>query len=180
MVDVNKFINPAEIIKEIDLKEGLYIADFGCGTGIFTLQMAKVVGDKGKIYAIDVLKEALESIRGRASLENILNIEVIRGNLEVIGGSKVPENSVDLVLIANMLFQSKKRVAILKEANRILKKGGNVVVIDWLPEKAITTKSGGWAVSEAEAEKDAVEVGFVKERSFLAGLQHYGIIFKKV
>lgn len=180
MVDASKFINPVEVIKEIDLKEGMYVADFGSGTGVFTLQMAKIVGDKGKVYAIDVLKEALESIRGRASLENILNIEAIRGNLEVAGGSKISESSVDLVLMANMLFQSKKRVDIFKEANRILKKGGRVVIIDWLPEKAITTKSGGWAVSEMEAEKDAEEVGFKKERSFLAGLQHYGIIFKKV
>ncbi len=180
MVDAKKFINPAEVIKEIDLKEGLSVADFGCGTGVFTLQMAKIVGDKGKVYAIDVLTEALESIRGRASLENILNIEVIRGNLEVIGGSKMPENSVDLVLMANMLFQSKKRVEIFKEASRVLKKGGKVVVVDWLPEKAIMAKDGGWAVSEVEAEKDAQEVGFEKERNFLAGSHHYGIIFKKV
>lgn len=179
MIDSNKFINPADILKEIELKEGLIVADFGCGTGIFTLQIAKVVGDKGKVYAIDVLQGALESVAGRAKLEGILNIEIIRGNLEVLGGSKIEDNSVDLVLLANILFQSQKQIHIFQEAYRVLKEGGSVVVVDWKPEKALMTKSGGWAISASQVEKEAVNVGLKKEKLFDAGLNHYGIIFRK-
>lgn len=172
------FLNPEQVIKEFDIKEGMKIADFGCGAGYFAVLMAKLVGEKGKIYALDVLKTALESVRSRAKSEGLLNIELIWSNLEILGGSKLEDDSIDLVLLANILFQSSKKTGIIKEAKRILKKGGKLIIIEWQknqplgpPEKLIVPKE----IAKDLAEKQDFEF----KREFPAGKHHWGMIFTK-
>lgn len=172
------FLSPEQVIKEFDIKEGMKIADFGCGAGYFAILMAKIVGEKGRIYALDVLKTALESVRSRAKAEGLLNIEPIWSNLEILSGSKLKDNSTDLVLLANILFQSSKKADMIKEAKRILKKGGRMIIIEWKksqafgpPEKLIVPK---------EIAKDlAKKQDFKFEREFPVGQHHWGMIFEK-
>ena len=79
------FLHPKKAIEEFGIKKGMKIADFGCGAGYFSISMAEVVGEKGKIYALDVLKTALELVRSRAKIKSLLNVETIWSNLEVLG-----------------------------------------------------------------------------------------------
>lgn len=172
------FLSPEKIIEELGVKEGMKIADFGCGAGYFSISTSRIVGEKGKIYALDVLKTALESVQGKAKAEGLLNIETIWSNLEVLGGSKLEDESVDLVLLANILFQSPKKAGIMKEAKRVLEKNGKMIVIEWQedqplgpPEKLIVPKD---LVREL-----AKKQGFEFEREFPAGKSHWGMIFGK-
>ena len=172
------FLCPETIIEEIGIKESMKIADFGCGAGYFTIPIARIVGEKGKIYALDILKTALESVKSKAKLEGLFNVIDIRSNLEVLGGSKLQDESVDLALLANILFQSSKKADIVKEVKRILKKHGKMVVIEWKekqpmgpPEKLIVSK--GLVQDLAKSE------GFKFKKEFPAGMNHWGIIFAK-
>ena len=173
------FINPQKVIDQIGLKQGMKIADFGCGHGYFTLPVAKIVGNKGRVYAIDVLLEALEAVRSCAQLEGAVNIETVRGNLELPGGSGLPDSSMDMVLLHNVLFQSQKKPAIIREAKRALKLGGAFVLVDWRPDSVFLGPQNGWRMSFDEARVLAQEQGFVFNKIFDAGEFHYGLMFIK-
>ena len=63
-MEINKigsggFMNPDKIVAELNIKSGMIVADFGCGAGYFTIPIAKIIKNSGKIYAIDVLNETL-------------------------------------------------------------------------------------------------------------------------
>lgn len=125
---------PAEILNKIEIKPGSIVADFGCGSGYFTLELAKKVGPEGKVYALDILPTALESVRSLAKIYNLNNIETRWTNLEKT--STLEKESCDLILISNLFFQIEKSYwpAIIKEVEKVLKKEGQVLIIDWSKE----------------------------------------------
>jgi len=179
------FINPEKILAQTGIKVGTVVADFGCGHGYFTLPVGRLVGKDGKVFAVDVLIEALEAVRSRSQLEHITNILTCRGNLETAGASKIKEATVDIVLLHNVLSQSRQKPAILKEAARVVKNGGELVLIDWLPSDQIFGSASSFGpensqrILSEEAKRIAQEEGFIFERSLDAGQYHFGLIFKK-
>lgn len=128
-----KFINPSEIVEKLNIEAGMAIADFGCGTGYFSFPLAQKTGKSGTVYAIDLLKSKLESIASEAKLQGLSNVVAKRANLEMAQGSNLASESIDWVILVNMLFQNNEesRKKIIKEAKRVLKKGGHMLVIEW-------------------------------------------------
>ncbi len=180
------FISPEKVIAQLELKPGWQVADFGCGHGYFTLPVAKFIGPEGKVFAVDVLLEALEAVRSRAQLENVVNVETVRGNLELASGSGLPDNSVDLVLLHNVLFQSQKKSDIIKEARRVLKNGGLFALVDWRPAstaggagQAVFGPQEGSRLAPEQAQELAQNEAFAFRRSFDAGQYHFGLMFLK-
>lgn len=125
------FLDADRIVGGLGILPGSHVADLGCGSGFFTIAMAKAVGKEGTVIAVDVMAEPLESVQARAEGAGLKNVHVVRADLEVLGGTKIPDNSQDVCLLKNILFQSKKQGDIIAEAARITKPGGRVVVIDW-------------------------------------------------
>jgi len=173
------FINPEKVLSQLSISPGMTVADFGCGHGYFTLPVARLVGEQGKVLAVDVLEEALETVKAQARQEGILNIETFRGNLEVLGGSKIEDGTADLILLHNVLFQSQKKSEIIKEVLRVLKSDGRFELIDWRPDKTSFGPQEGWRLSSDEAKKLAEAEGFKFEREFDAGEFHFGLMFVK-
>lgn len=177
MADVG-FMTPEKIASILDLKPNQVIADFGAGHGFFSIAFAKQIGSSGQVFAIDILPEALEAIRSRARLEGLFNIKVIQGNLEKVGGSTIPDNFCDLVFAANVLFQNPDKSAIIKEASRVLKSQGRLVIVEWHPQSKLGPQQE-LKIAEPELRQLAVSLGFADQGSLDAGSQHYGLIFKK-
>ena len=183
MNEINKigsggFMNPDKIVEELAVRSGMFVADFGCGAGYFTIPIAKIVKNSGKIYAVDVLTEALENVSSKAKLYGLLNIETVRANIETVGGSKIEEASVDLVILANVLFQCNDYDSVLTEAKRILKINGNIVIIDWIPNKIQLGPKFEHCLSEEDMKKLSIKNGLKIVRRIDAGNQHYGMLLK--
>jgi ubiquinone/menaquinone biosynthesis C-methylase UbiE len=170
------FMRPEEVLAKLDIKEGMKIADFGCGAGYFAILLAKAVEKEGTVYAVDIQQSALESVQGRARIDSILNIETIRGDLERENGSKLGNKSMDMVMLANILFQSKSKDAILKEAKRVLTKNGRLVVIEWNDDAPFGPKPA-YRISKEKLKQAVKDAGFVLEKEFNAGSSHYGLVF---
>ena len=105
-MEIKSFLDPKEIIKQINVPEGSTVADFGCGSGFFSLAFAEAIGEEGKVYSLDILPSALESVESKAKLQGLTNIIPQRVNLEKEGGSKLSPESVDWVIMKDMLFQN--------------------------------------------------------------------------
>ena len=117
------FLNPSKILKQLKLRKDMVAADFGSGSGGWTIPLARKLED-GLVYAIDILEEPISALKGKIALDKIPNIKTIRSNVEDKNGSTLPDSSVDLILMTNLLFQAEDKKAIFAEAKRILKKGG--------------------------------------------------------
>jgi ubiquinone/menaquinone biosynthesis C-methylase UbiE len=172
------FLSPKKVIESFDfIKEGMIVADFGCGGGYFTFPLAEKVGETGKVFAIDVLKEPLEVIESKARIEGFKNIKTIRGDLEKEGGSCIKDNFCDIILIANLFFQTEKDEAVVKEAKRVLKDNGYIIFIDWKKDVSIGPK--GKRVDKEEVKKLFEKEGFILKAEFSPDDYHFGLIFKR-
>lgn len=177
MKEFNGLLKPVEILSQIEIRDNMIVADFGCGHGHFSIPLAKMAPN-GKIYALDIIKSALEVVKSQAELEKISNIETRHTNLEISGSSKLDNQSVDIVLLRNILFQSEKKEEIIKEADRILKEQGRIVLIEWIPGASLAPKEG-WLISNEQAQKLIENQGWTLDTELEMDNQHYGMIFKK-
>lgn len=173
-----RFMDPEEILASLELKEGMKIADLGAGAGFFALPAAKIVGQEGEIFAVDIKKEMLEALSNRARKEDLANIFPLRANIEKYRGINIEANSCDLVLLSNVLFQSKKWSEILEEGKRILKKGKRLVIIEWKKDAPFGPEKEA-RVPKEKVKKLTSSLGLNFEKEIGAGTYHYGLVFKK-
>lgn len=182
-----QFLNPERVVSYLNIPRGGIVADFGAGFGFYAIPLAEKVGAEGKVYAFDVQAEAVAEIRSRARLKHLLQLEAVERDLERERGSRLRDGVIDLVLVASILHQAEDRMAVLKEAARILKPGRTLALIEW---DASTSSPRGQPLSPAgpsqnfripkeKAKEMAEDAGFILDREFEAGSHHYGLLFKK-
>lgn len=176
----NRFLDPEKVLKEIGLQGNMSFADFGCGGGYFSLPAAKMVGDHGHVYAVDILKSSLGDVEGKAKLEGLRNLETIWADLEVPNSTKLRPDSVDIVFVAHVFYQSDKQSPILQEAKRVVKPGGKIVVVEWEKVAVPFGPPLEKRISKDEALQVAKAVGLVLEDEFAAGSYHYGLLLRKI
>jgi len=173
------FINPEEIIKNFEVRPGMTAADFGSGSGHYVLTIAKKMNNTGIVYAIDIQKNLLEKIKSEAVKQHLSNVDIIWADIEGKEGTKLANGILDFAVASNILFQIGDKEALAKEIKRTLKSGGRAAVIDWSASFGGTGPSPKAVMPKKEAERIFIQEGFLEEREFPAGDNHYGIIFKK-
>lgn len=170
------FSDPAANLAKLGLSEGMKVADLGAGSGFYSVAAGKMVGSSGRVYAVDVQKDLLERLRSMAGPQGVHNIEVVWGNAEKIGGTKLRESTADRVIASNILFQVEKRDDFALEIKRILKVGGKALLVDWSEASAMSPKT---LVPAREAQTLFEKNGFTLDLSFNAGDHHYGLVFTR-
>ena len=177
---VTGFAHPARNVVAIGITPGMKVADFGSGSGAYVLAIAKTLCGSGHVYAIDVQRDLLQKIKNEAHKGGLKNVEVLWGDLERPGGSKIADGALDVVLISNLLFQATEKGAVLEEAMRILKPQGRLVIIDWAESFGGTGPQPEDVVKKETALSLAMKAGFKLEKEFSAGAHHYGLVFRKI
>ena len=118
--DIKKWIEKdgEAFLKDIGIKKGQKILDFGCGVGNYAIPAAKLVGESGKVYALDKNEESLNELSRRIKKRGIRNIERIETSEKEI---PLQDESVDAVLLYDVIHLVNDREKLLKETYRILK-----------------------------------------------------------
>lgn len=158
---------------------GMKIADFGCGAGHIGILAAQLTGKDGHLLALDIMEDKLDSFKARAKASGLENVETKRANLEVLGNTGAADNSQDMVLLINILFQSNKKQDILKETKRVLKPDGTAVLVEWKKGGGGFGPPDGLRTDTNEMQAIFASENFTLVRQFNAGQFHYGLIFKK-
>jgi ubiquinone/menaquinone biosynthesis C-methylase UbiE len=169
------FSNPQQNLKAIPLRDSDIVADLGAGSGFYTIAAGHMV-PHGKVYAVELEKDFLPTIKNKAKDAGLKNVECFWGDVEKVGGSRIGDNIIDVVIASNVLFQVHEKDKFLTEAKRILKPKGKLLLVDWADTKAIPQKN---AIPKSSAREMLERKGFNFEREIPAGDHHYGMIFKK-
>lgn len=121
---------PAEkILSRFGLKQGQNLADLGCGRGYFALKAAELIGLQGKVMAIDIQPERLQSLQQSAQELGITDqVETLLAQDESI---PLENGSMDTALISNVLHELNDPLNYLRDTQRILKENGEVWIIEW-------------------------------------------------
>jgi len=162
------FIKPEEIIKNFEVRPGMTVADFGSGSGHYVLAIAKKMNNSG-----------LPAEQAEADKQHLSNVDIIWADIEGKEGTKLANGVLDFAIASNILFQINDKEALAKEIKRTLKSGGRAAVIDWSASFGGTGPTPKAVIPKKEAERIFIQEGFLEEREFPAGDNHYGIIFKK-
>jgi len=117
---------PIRILSEAGVQSGMTVLDFGCGPGSFSFSAAKLTGPDGLVYAVDNHPLALKFVRRSMNKQKFKNIQVLSG----ADMAKVPQGSVDLVLLYDVLHEFSEPHAVLTELQRVLKPNGVLSVRD--------------------------------------------------
>ena len=175
-----ELLDADNIFKESSLKENMWVADLGCGnTGHFVFPLSKAVGEEGMVYAVDVFKPALDGVDSRNKIEGRKNVQLVWSNLEIFGATKIEPNSLDIGFIINTLHQSKKQPAIIRESVRLIKTGGELVIVDWESHSLPLGPSFGERVTKKDLKNFAKEFNLTLLKDFKASEYHFGLVFRK-
>jgi ubiquinone/menaquinone biosynthesis C-methylase UbiE len=176
----NQLLDPQRLLIEVGVQKNQQVADLGCGAvGHFVFPAAEMVGDKGLVYAVDIRRIILEGIKNRARIEGKENIKTVWSNLEVYRGTGILDNSLDVAMLINVLFQNKKQEEIIHEAVRMVKPGGRLAIVDWKPEKSVLGPPLEIRAKPEVLIKLCQKEGLTVEREFEPGNFHFGLLFNK-
>nr|QNO54892.1 2-methoxy-6-polyprenyl-1,4-benzoquinol methylase, mitochondrial [Methanosarcinales archaeon ANME-1 ERB7] len=115
------FRNPQRLLKAAGLKPGQKVLEVGCGPGFFTIPAAKIVGEEGFVYAVDVHPLAIERVKEKIEKEGIKNIKPILANASDTG---LPDRSIDLAFLFGLQYVAGGLGNVIAEIQRTLKDGG--------------------------------------------------------
>ena len=117
-----------KLLKALPIEPGMTVVDLGAGSGYFSFPMAKLVGPKGKILAVDIQQEMLDLISKRMKKRKVTNIEPIMGT---ISDPKLPEGKVDLILMVDVYHEFSHPYEMVEAMVRSLKVGGKLVFVEY-------------------------------------------------
>lgn len=139
MFKVIDFIYPyiGRRTKKFGILEGMTVVDYGCGPGRYSVKFTELVGDNGKVYAVDIQELAIEAVQKKMQQYNLTNIEPI-----LISGyeSTLPDHVADVVCAIDMFFVIQKPTEFLGELKRITKPEGMLIIDDGHQPRRVTKK----------------------------------------
>jgi ubiquinone/menaquinone biosynthesis C-methylase UbiE len=167
------------ILAQCGIAHGAHVADFGAGSGYYTFGLAEIVGKEGKVFAVEVQKELMQRVVDDAHGRGYPHVTGVWGDIERHQGTKLRDNSLDAVVVANVLFQVDMREGLLKEVGRVLKPQGKIIFIDWSEPFAGIGPAPADVISSDEAKRLLEQNQFEYLQDISVGRYHYGLLARK-
>lgn len=167
-----------DIVDAIGLEDGMVVADIGAGTGLLTMEMAKDVGQRGMVFAVDIVPAFLERIRERARAEGLANVVVVRGEERATG---LEPASLDLAFMCDTYHHIEYPEAYMRSLFRSLRPGAALVLVDM---KRPEGQSSPAVLRHVRADKSTViaeveKAGFVFESETELLVENYYLYFRR-
>lgn len=176
----NQLVDPYLLFDKAQLRAAMHVADFGCGrTGHIVFPAALVVGERGIVYAVDILKEVLEDVSKRARQDGLTQLHPVWANIELPGKISIPDQTLDVIFLVNNLCLSDKRHDILAAASRLLQPKARIVIVDWKACTLSFCPPQERLVDFQDLTVWARTNGFVVQEEFSVGKYHHGMVIYK-
>lgn len=151
------------LLEALSIRPGMRICDMGCGNGFYTLELARLVGPKGIVYAVDIQPEMLRLLATRAGEENLTNIRPIRGSpLD----PRLPQAGVDMVLCVDVYHEFSHPTHMLTKIRDSLADGGLLVLAEFRAEDPAVPIKALHKMTKAQVRAELAAAGFEPVREF--------------
>ncbi len=161
--------HPEGLLRHEGLTPGDSFADVGCGPGFFTVPAAGIVGETGRVYAIDISEEMLFELDKRDPPPNVVLVKSAEAEIPL------DDSVVDMALISYVLHEAESAVAFLGEVGRILADGGILLILDWKKRSEDKGPPAQERLTEEEVLGFLEEAGFVDAEAESFTESHYKI-----
>jgi ubiquinone/menaquinone biosynthesis C-methylase UbiE len=167
---------PADVLAALELRDGEVVADLGAGSGYFAFRIAPKVGRTGRVLAVEIQDEMIDTLRQRATAQKITNVEIVKG---AESDPHLPANGVDLVLMVDVYHELSYPYEVMTALRKALRPEGRVVFVEYRKEDPKVRIKELHKMSVEQLEKEMQAVGFVRLRTVeTLPLQHI-VIFQK-
>lgn len=119
------------LLAALNVKPGDVVCDLGCGNGFYSIKLAKLVGERGRVIGVDIQREMLGLLKDRAAQEKITNIELVLGNTV---DPKLKPHSIDLLLLVDVYHEFDHPEEMLAAIRKSLKPSGRVALAEFRAE----------------------------------------------
>lgn len=170
--------DPEKLIKALEIKEGMVVADVGAGSGYHTFHMAPLVGEKGKVIASDIQQEMLDLITKKAKEKKVTNVETVKGTTS---DPKLPAGKVDLIILVDVYHEFEFPYEMTEKMVAALKPGGRIAFVEFRMEDDKVAIKLVHKMSERQVLKEAAVFPALKHTKTVGTLpwQHVVIFTKK-
>jgi protein-L-isoaspartate O-methyltransferase len=167
--------NSSQLLKNMNIKPGMSIADIGAGSGYYTARISKLVGN-GKLYAVDIESEMIRYLDQRIAREKLTNVKTILGTEQKVN---LPANSIDLMLLVDVYHEFSFPYEMGRSMLEALKPGGLLYLVEFRAEDNSVPIKAVHKMSEKQAVKELKAAGFRFERNFSNLPWQHCMVFQK-
>lgn len=168
--------HPEVVIDAMELRGGEVVADLGAGSGYFTFRLAAQVGKTGKVLAIDIQDEMLETLRRRATALRVTNVEEVKGSET---DPQLPARGVNRVLMVDVYHELAYPFEVMTKVREALKPGGRVVLVEYRKEDPRVPIKEVHKMSVEQLAKEMQVVGLAHVRTVETLPSQHIVIFEK-
>ncbi|MBV2091237.1 MAG: methyltransferase domain-containing protein [Candidatus Thiodiazotropha sp. (ex Ctena orbiculata)] len=156
-----------EILQALKLEPGMWVADIGAGTGLFTWLFATEVGDLGRVFAADISSEFIRNILQIARQSNLNNVQGVVNSQTSLA---LQPNTMDVVFVCDTYHHFEEPQVMLKLIHQSLKSGGRLVIIDYRKRPGF---SSNWVMDHVRLGRDGV-IAEIEQSGFrLSGEENF-------
>jgi len=164
------------LVKALELKPGMVVADIGAGTGYLARRMAPAVTAQGKVLAVDVQPEMVAMLRSTVRQSGLTQIQPLLGAEDDV---KLPASSVDLAIMVDVYHELAFPYEMLASIVRALKPGGQLVFVEYRAEDPDVPIKALHKMSEAQIKREAAVHPLVWDQTVTSLPWQHLVVFRK-